>query len=49
MYGSLRQLEALEMKNMLILKNLQENGLIDMHSPLVEQKGSKTAVSEHTL
>lgn len=49
MYGSLRQLESVEMKNLLLLRNLQELGLIDLHAPLVEKTGSKCAVFEHTV
>jgi len=37
------------MKNLLMLRNLQELGMIDLHSPLVEKTGSKTAIFEHTI
>jgi len=49
MYGSMRQLEKVEMKNPLTLKNLQELSLIDLHAPLQEKKGTKCAVFEHTI
>jgi len=42
-------LEEQEMKNALLLKNLQELNLIDVHTPLVEKTGSKCAVFEHTI
>jgi len=42
-------LEKKELKNLLILRNLQELGLIDLHAPLVEKTGSKSAVFEHTV
>jgi len=37
------------MRNLLTLRNLQETGLIDLHAPLVEKKGSKSAIFEHTI
>lgn len=49
MYGSTRQLEAIDMKNNLLLKNLSELNLIDVHTPLAEKVGSKCAVFEHTI
>lgn len=49
MYGSLRQLELKELRNNLALKNLQELQMIDQLAPLMEKKGAKTAVTEHTV
>jgi len=37
------------MKNALLLKNLQELNLIDMHTPLIEKTGAKCSVFEHTV
>jgi hypothetical protein len=37
------------MKNNLLLKNLSELNLIDVHTPLAEKVGSKCAVFEHTI
>lgn len=48
MYGSLKSLDE-EYNNSVALKNLQELGQIDLHAPLKDTKGSKTAIYEHTI